>query len=44
MLLPAGNLLGVPSASMTNVWNLTVRLYVDLRRQASGICPAQPRS
>jgi len=27
---------------MTNVWNLTVRLYVDLRRQASGVCPARP--
>jgi len=25
---------------MTNVWGLTVRLYVDLRLQASGICPA----
>ncbi|NYF57535.1 hypothetical protein HDA35_003366 [Micromonospora purpureochromogenes] len=28
---------------MTNVWHLTVRLYVDLRLQASGVCPAQPR-
>jgi len=25
---------------MTNVWCLTERLYVDLRRQASGVCPA----
>ncbi|MBB5828099.1 hypothetical protein HDA31_004288 [Micromonospora carbonacea subsp. aurantiaca] len=29
---------------MTNVWDLTVRLYVDLRRQASGVCPARPVS
>ncbi|MDH6466355.1 hypothetical protein M2302_006563 [Micromonospora sp. A200] len=27
---------------MTNVWHLTVRLYVDLRLQASGVCPARP--
>ncbi|MEK8107588.1 DUF998 domain-containing protein [Micromonospora sp. M12] len=25
--------------AMTNVWCLTARLYVDLRLQASGICP-----
>jgi hypothetical protein len=29
---------------MTNVWYLTVRLYVDLRLQASGVCPVQPLS
>lgn len=26
--------------AMTNVWGLTERLYVDLRLQASGVCPA----
>lgn len=29
---------------MTNIWCLTVRLYVDLRLQASGVCPGQPVS
>jgi hypothetical protein len=28
--------------AMTNIWSLTVRLYVDLRRQASGICRVAP--
>ncbi|WP_425402791.1 putative leader peptide [Jiangella gansuensis] len=24
---------------MTNIWGLTERLHVDLRRQASAVCP-----
>lgn len=26
-------------AAMISLWNLTQRLHVDLRRQASAVCP-----